>query len=89
MRAEDQKNIERMAKVEELLTLLNGDTLVEFNTVLNLSEVGKIYLVYKITVEAGNHIIGHFDGGKLLSINNCAVWQIERVITSLKRIVKE
>lgn len=83
MNAKDQKNINRMKYVDELLKVLDGKTLVEFDHILNLSEVGKIYLIYKITVEVGNHIIGHFDGDKKLSINNCAVWQIKQVILRL------
>ena len=71
-----------MGLAKKILDKLQGSC-VEFKDPLDLSQVGKTYLINRITIEPGNHIIGHFGAGKMLSINNCALWQMQRVLTRL------
>jgi len=81
-REEELKLIQKMDKSKEILAKLGGET-IEFEPPINLTSTTKQYLITKITVEPGQHIIGHYNGKKL-SINNCALWQMERVLARLE-----
>lgn len=76
--------IQKMEKSKEILAKLGGLSEVSFSPPLNLTSTTRRYRIHKITVEPGQHIIAHYEGGRKLSINNCALWQMDRVLERLE-----